>query len=66
VHADAIYVLSLNLGETEQGSGQCVGSLAAQDLGLGDGVFLLGDRSVNINLRLFLSDLMVYFVSTAS
>lgn len=35
---------SLNLGETEQGSGKCVGSLAAQDLGLGDGVFLLGDR----------------------
>ncbi|KAI0825830.1 aspartic protease [Irpex lacteus] len=39
----AISAENLNLGETEQGSGKCVGSLAAQDLGLGDGVFLLGD-----------------------
>lgn len=34
---------NISLGETESGSGQCVGSLAAQDLGLGDGVWLLGD-----------------------
>ena len=34
---------SLNLGETESGSGNCVSSLAGQDLGLGDGVWLLGD-----------------------
>ena len=39
-----LWRFSFNLGETESGSGQCVGSLAAQDLGLGDGVFLLGDR----------------------
>ncbi|TCD70576.1 Type I transmembrane sorting receptor [Steccherinum ochraceum] len=34
---------NFNLGETEQGSGQCVGALAGQDLGLGDNVWLLGD-----------------------
>lgn len=34
---------NISLGETESGSGQCVGSLAGQDLGLGDGVWLLGD-----------------------
>ena len=35
--------LSLNLGETESGSGKCVGALAGQDLGLGSNVWLLGD-----------------------
>ncbi|KAI0334716.1 protease [Cubamyces sp. BRFM 1775] len=34
---------NLNLGETEPGSGQCVGALAGQDLGLGSDVWLLGD-----------------------
>ena len=34
---------NISLGETEAGSGQCVGSLAAQDLGLGNDVWLLGD-----------------------
>jgi cathepsin D len=34
---------SLNLGETESGSGKCVGALAGQDLGLGNDVWLLGD-----------------------
>ena len=34
---------SFNLGETTPGSGQCVGALAGQDLGLGDDVWLLGD-----------------------
>lgn len=34
---------SFNLGETESGSGQCVGALAGADLGLGSGVWLLGD-----------------------
>ncbi|KAJ7600782.1 acid protease [Mycena floridula] len=32
-----------NLGATAQGSSDCVGSLAGQDLGLGDDVWLLGD-----------------------
>lgn len=33
---------SFNLGEV--GSGQCVGALAGQDIGLGANVWLLGDR----------------------
>ncbi|KAI0632379.1 acid protease [Trametes polyzona] len=32
-----------NLGETEEGSGQCVGALVAGDVGLGDSIWLLGD-----------------------
>jgi len=39
----AISSKDISLGETESGSGQCVGALVAQDLGLGDGVWLLGD-----------------------
>jgi len=38
-----ISAANINLGETEEGSSQCVGSLAAQDLGLGSNVWLLGD-----------------------
>ncbi|KAJ7766341.1 acid protease [Mycena maculata] len=34
---------NLNLGTTESGSSDCVSSLAAQDLGLGTDVWLLGD-----------------------
>ncbi|TRM65588.1 aspartic peptidase domain-containing protein, partial [Schizophyllum amplum] len=34
---------NFNLGQTEQGSSQCVGSLAGQDLGLGDNTWLIGD-----------------------
>ncbi|KIJ41078.1 hypothetical protein M422DRAFT_172860 [Sphaerobolus stellatus SS14] len=32
-----------NLGETKKGSGMCVGALSGQDLGLPDGLWLLGD-----------------------
>ena len=39
---------SLNLGETESGSGQCVGAISGQDVGLGPNVWLLGDRQVAI------------------
>ncbi|KAI0721833.1 protease [Cerioporus squamosus] len=39
----AINAENFNFGETEQGSGECVGTLAGQDLGLGDNVWLLGD-----------------------
>jgi len=39
----AISAENLNLGTTEQGSSDCVASLAAQDLGLGTDVWLLGD-----------------------
>lgn len=31
------------MGRTAQGSSNCVGTLAGQDLGLGDNVWLLGD-----------------------
>ncbi|KAJ7854983.1 acid protease [Mycena olivaceomarginata] len=34
---------NINLGLTEDGSSMCVGALAGQDIGLGDGVWLLGD-----------------------
>ncbi|KAF7306471.1 Acid protease [Mycena indigotica] len=34
---------NINLGQTKAGSSDCVASLAAQDLGLGNGVWLLGD-----------------------
>ena len=37
---------SFNLGETFAGSGQCVGALSGEDVGLGDNVWLLGDRYV--------------------
>ncbi|CDO69152.1 hypothetical protein BN946_scf185042.g54 [Trametes cinnabarina] len=39
----AISADNFNLGETETGSGQCVGALAGQDVGLGSNVWLLGD-----------------------
>jgi len=39
----AISADNFNLGTTQDGSSDCVGALAAQDLGLGDGVWLLGD-----------------------
>ncbi|KAI0358653.1 acid protease [Trametes cingulata] len=38
-----ISAANFNLGETESGSGQCVGALAGQDIGLGNNVWLLGD-----------------------
>lgn len=37
---------SFNLGSAGSGD-QCVGALAAQDMGLGDNVWLLGDRCVS-------------------
>ena len=39
-------LFSFNLGETFAGSGQCVGALSGEDVGLGDNVWLLGDRYV--------------------
>lgn len=35
---------SFNLGMTSEGSSTCVGALAAQNIGFGNGVWLLGDR----------------------
>ena len=43
---------SFNLGQTTSDSSQCVGALAAQDLGLGTGVWLLGDRYLLSKLSL--------------
>jgi len=37
---------SFNFGETTAGSGRCVGALAGVDLGLGTGVWFLGDAQV--------------------
>ncbi|KAF5332883.1 hypothetical protein D9758_017498 [Tetrapyrgos nigripes] len=39
----AVSADNFNLGATEDGSSDCVGALAGQDLGLGDDVWLLGD-----------------------
>ncbi|KAI0666019.1 acid protease [Trametes maxima] len=39
----AITEENFSLGETESGSGKCVGALAGQDIGLGSNVWLLGD-----------------------
>ncbi|KAF7324503.1 Acid protease [Mycena kentingensis (nom. inval.)] len=39
----AVSADNLNLGTTEEGSSDCVASIAGLDLGLGDGVWLLGD-----------------------
>ena len=39
----AISSENLSLGETESGSGTCVGAISGGDLGLGDNVWLLGD-----------------------
>ncbi|KAF7327918.1 Acid protease [Mycena kentingensis (nom. inval.)] len=39
----AISAENINLGQTEEGSNDCVASLAAQDLGLGSTTWLLGD-----------------------
>jgi len=39
----AISAANFNLGSTQDGSSNCVGALAAQDLGFGDNVWLLGD-----------------------
>ncbi|KAJ7635309.1 acid protease [Roridomyces roridus] len=39
----AISSHNINLGTTSSGSSDCVGAIGGQDLGLGDGVWLLGD-----------------------
>jgi cathepsin D len=44
--------LSFNLGQTSSGSSQCVGALAALDVGLGTDVWLLGDRYLSFKLSL--------------
>ncbi|KAJ7742596.1 acid protease [Mycena metata] len=44
---------NLNLGTTESGSSDCVASLAAQDLGLGTDVWLLGDAFMKNQYTVF-------------
>ena len=39
----AISPENINLGQSAPGSDQCIGAIAAQDLGLGKDVWLLGD-----------------------
>ncbi|KAI8986154.1 acid protease [Trametes punicea] len=39
----SINATDLNLGETAQGTGQCVGAIQALDIGLGDSVWITGD-----------------------
>jgi len=46
------FFISFNLGTTTSGSSQCVGALAAQDLGLGSNTWLLGDRYIFLLFRL--------------
>ena len=53
---------SFNLGQTTSGSSQCVGALAAQDLGLGTDVWLLGDRYVSPKLSLPVFDIQLSFM----
>ena len=55
---------SFSLGETESGSGKCVGALAGQDLGLGDDVWLLGDSFMkNVYTAFSFDDNTVGFAS---
>lgn len=57
---------NISLGETQSGSGQCVGALAAQDLGLGNGVWLLGDSFMkNVYTAFSFDDSAVGFAKLA-
>ena len=56
---------SFNLGETSEGSGQCVGALSGEDVGLGDNVWLLGDRYVTWSCALLRHEELANFVTAA-
>ncbi|KAJ7142091.1 acid protease [Mycena crocata] len=49
----AISAANLNLGQTETGSKDCVGSIAGQDIGLGSNVWLLGDALMKNTYTVF-------------
>ncbi|KAM5544249.1 hypothetical protein V8D89_001909 [Ganoderma adspersum] len=53
----AISPENFNLGETESGSGQCVGAISGQDVGLGSNVWLLGDSFLKNVYTVFSVDL---------
>ncbi|KAI8993962.1 acid protease [Trametes punicea] len=62
----AISAANFNLGETESGSGQCVGALAGQDIGLGSNVWLLGDSFMkNVYTAFSFDDNAVGFATLA-
>ena len=62
----AISPENISLGETEQGSGQCVGALAAQDIGLGNSLWLLGDSFMkNVYTAFSFDDSTVAFAQLA-
>nr|VWO98977.1 Probable mitochondrial substrate carrier (Putative mitochondrial carrier protein) [Ganoderma boninense] len=62
----AISAEALSLGETEQGSGTCVGAISGGDLGLGDNVWLLGDTFMkNVYTVFSVDDNGVGFASLA-
>ncbi|TBU55644.1 protease [Dichomitus squalens] len=52
----AISSENLSLGETESGSGSCVGAISGGDLGLGDNVWLLGDTLLKNTYTVFSVD----------
>jgi cathepsin D len=62
----AVSAENFSLGETEKGSGQCVGALASQDLGLGKDVWLLGDSFMkNVYTAFSFDDSAVGFAKLA-
>ncbi|KAF7312468.1 Acid protease [Mycena indigotica] len=44
---------NINLGKTKEGSSSCIASLSAQNLGLGEGVWLLGDSFMKNTYTVF-------------
>ena len=57
---------SFNYGETEKGSGKCVGALAGMDIGLGSNVWLLGDSFMkNVYTAFSFDDNAVGFATLA-
>ncbi|PIL33907.1 transporter [Ganoderma sinense ZZ0214-1] len=62
----AISAEAMSLGETQQGSGTCVGAISGGDLGLGDNVWLLGDTFMkNVYTVFSVDDNGVGFASLA-
>ena len=62
----AISPENINRGETELGSGQCVGALAAGDLSLGKGIWLLGDSFMkNVYTAFSFNDTAIGFAELA-
>ncbi|KIJ41452.1 hypothetical protein M422DRAFT_172297 [Sphaerobolus stellatus SS14] len=47
---------NFNLGQTESGSSECVGAIAAEDIGLGSDVWLLGDSFMKNVYTVFFFD----------